>query len=265
MPRSSELEPGPAATVAPFALDGKVVLVTGAGRGLGQGMALAIAAAGGHVVAVARTGSQLAETVAAAAGNSISPLEWDLSELDSIEGLVATAAESAGPLWGVVHAAGVQHRSPAVDVSVEDWRRVLALDLEVPFFLSTALRRHQERAGIAGSHVFVGSLTSTLGIAGIAPYAASKSGLLGVVKTLAVEWAAAGTRVNAVAPGYYETQLTAAAFEDADRAAWIRSRIPMGRLGRAEDLGGAVTFLLSDASAYITGQSIAVDGGWTAG
>ncbi|MGH2937590.1 MAG: SDR family NAD(P)-dependent oxidoreductase [Solirubrobacterales bacterium] len=248
-----------------FDLRGKAILVTGAGRGLGRGMALAVAAAGGRVVAVARTGPQLDETVAAAPPDSVSALEWDLSELDSAAGLVAAAERAAGPIWGVVHAAGVQHRSPAVDVSVDDWRRVLALDLEAPFFLSTALRRHQERAGVSGSHVFVGSLTSTLGISCIAPYAASKSGLLGVVRTLAVEWATTGTRVNAIAPGYYETQLTASAFEDAERAAWIRSRIPMGRLGRAQDLAGAVTFLLSDASEYITGQSIAVDGGWTAG
>lgn len=262
-PRASD--PGPVLSATDFDLQGKTVLVTGAGRGLGQGMALAVAAAGGRVVAVARTRSQLDETVAAAPPGRVEPLEWDLSDLDSAGDLVTAAERSAGALWGVVHAAGVQHRARAVDVSVEEWRRVVALDLEAPFFVSIALRRHQERAGISGSHVFVGSLTSTLGIAGIAPYAASKSGLLGVVRTLAIEWAPAGTRVNAIAPGYYETQLTEAAFEDSERAAWIRSRIPMGRLGRAEDLAGAVTFLLSGASEYITGQTIAVDGGWTAG
>lgn len=264
MPRPIDPGAGLTATTTSFDLQGKAVLVTGAGRGLGRGMALAAAAAGGRVVAVARTGSELDETVAAAPAGSVEALEWDVAELGSVDRLVATAEQAAGPLWGVVHAAGVQHRSPAVEVSVDDWRRVVALDLEAPFFLSTALRRHQERAGITGSHLFVGSLTSTLGIAGIAPYAASKSGLLGVVRTLAVEWASAGTRVNAIAPGYYETQLTAAAIEDAERATWIQSRIPMGRLGRPEDLAGAVTFLLSEASAYVTGQTIAVDGGWTA-
>ncbi|MBS1678385.1 MAG: SDR family oxidoreductase [Actinobacteria bacterium] len=264
MPPRSESGPGLTAAATGCDLRGKTVLVTGAGRGLGRGMALGVTAAGGRVIAVGRTRTELEETAAAAPAGSVEALEWDLSELDSAAGLVAAATRAAGPLWGVVHAAGVQHRAPAVDVSPADWRRVVALDLEVPFFLSTALRRHQEAAGVTGSHVFVGSLTSTLGIAGIAPYAASKSGLLGVVRTLAVEWAAAGTRVNAIAPGYYETQLTASLFEDVERAAWVRSRIPMGRLGQPEDLAGAVAFLLSDASAYVTGQTIAVDGGWTA-
>jgi NAD(P)-dependent dehydrogenase (short-subunit alcohol dehydrogenase family) len=113
--------------------------------------------------------------------------------------------------------------------------------------------------------VFVGSLASHLGIRGIGAYAASKSGLLGVIRTLAVEWAPSGTRVNGVAPGYFRTELTASLLDDPERAAWVHSRIPMGRLGTADDLSGAVIFLLSDAAAYLTGQMVTVDGGWTAG
>jgi len=113
--------------------------------------------------------------------------------------------------------------------------------------------------------VFIGSLTSARGIANIAPYAAAKSALLGVIRTLAVEWAASGTRVNGIAPGYFRTELTADLFADCDRAAWVHDRIPMGRLGDPADLAGAVVFLLSPASGYITGQLLPVDGGWLAG
>jgi 2-deoxy-D-gluconate 3-dehydrogenase len=244
-----------------FALENRTILVTGAGRGLGRAMALAAVGAGATVVAVARSEDQLRETAALAerAGGRVFTLPWDLSDLHRADALVDQAGERAGALHGVVHAAGVQHRAPAIEVQVEDWERVATLNLAAPFFLSTALHR----AAGAGSHVFVGSLTSHLGIANIGPYAASKSGLHGIVRTLAVEWASTGARANALAPGYFHTELTDALLADAERSAWIRSRIPMGRLGRPEDLAGTVVFLLSDASAYITGQMVNVDGGWT--
>jgi 2-deoxy-D-gluconate 3-dehydrogenase len=248
-----------------FGLGGRSVLVTGASRGLGRAMAIAIAAAGATVVAVSRTARDLDPTAQDVPGGRILPLPWDVSELDAADDLVTSAEELAGPLFGVVHAAGVQHRAPAIEVGVEDWRRVTTLDLDAPFFLSTAMHRRQHRAGRAGSHVFVGSLTSHIGIAGISPYAASKSGLCGVVRTLAVEWAPTGARVNGLAPGYFRTALTANLLDDPERGAWVRSRIPMGRLGTGDDLAGAAIFLLAEASAYMTGQMITVDGGWTAG
>ena len=141
----------------------------------------------------------------------------------------------------------------------------MAIHLDAPFFLSTALHRDQLGDGRRGAHVFIGSLTSARGIANIAPYAAAKSALLGVIRTLAVEWATSGTRVNGIAPGYFRTELTADLFADRDRAAWVLDRIPMGRLGDPADLAGAVVFLLSPASGYITGQLLPVDGGWLAG
>ena len=133
-----------------------------------------------------------------------------------------------------------------------------------PYFLSCRLAERMQAQGIAGRHIFVGSLTSRIGIPNVSPYGASKSGLMGVVRSLAVEWASTGTTVNAIIPGYFETQLTQDLLANAERRAWVVSRIPMGRTGDPEDLAGAVVFLASDAARYITGQSIVVDGGWLA-
>ncbi|MGC2168247.1 MAG: SDR family oxidoreductase [Acidimicrobiales bacterium] len=248
-----------------FDLTGKSVLVTGAGRGLGRGMALAAAAAGAQVIAVARTSSELDETSALSEGSRVAPLVWDMADLEGIDALVAKAESLGGPLHGVVHAAGLQRRKPAIELSLDDWRHVTTVDLEAPFFLSTSIHRSQLRHGLAGSHVFVGSLSSFIGLRGVSAYAASKSGLLGVVRTLALEWAPSGARVNCIAPGYFETSLTADLFADPGHVAWVRSRIPLGRIGTADDLAGALVFLLSGASAYVTGQVITVDGGWLAG
>jgi 2-deoxy-D-gluconate 3-dehydrogenase len=254
------IDPSP---VAGFDLTGRAILVTGAGRGLGRGMAAAVAAAGASVVAVARTRADLEET-SLLAPDRIRSLVWDVAELDRADDLIQAATDLVGPLNGVVHAAGIQRRAPAVDFSVESWKEVTNLDLDAPFFISTALQRSVEGRSNPCSHVFVGSLTSSIGIAGISAYGASKSGLLGVVRTLAVEWAASGTRVNCLAPGYFKTTLTAGLLDDPEKARWVMSRTPMGRLGTPEDLAGPLIFLLSDASAFMTGQVLYVDGGWLA-
>jgi NAD(P)-dependent dehydrogenase (short-subunit alcohol dehydrogenase family) len=246
-------------------LSGRTYIVTGAGRGLGRAMALSIAAAGGCVVAVARTAGQLKETAALDPAGRVIPLPADVADVEHADQLVARARAAAGPLDGIVHAAGTQYRAPATAVPVAAWRELMAVHLDAPFFLSTALHRDMRDAGRPGVHVFIGSLTSARGIAGIAPYAAAKSALLGVIRTLAVEWAASGTRVNGIAPGYFHTELTADLFADPDRAAWVLDRVPMGRLGDPADLAGAVVFLLSPASGYITGHLLPVDGGWLAG
>jgi 2-deoxy-D-gluconate 3-dehydrogenase len=249
-----------------FGLRGRGVLVTGAGRGLGRGLALAAASAGATVVAVSRTAAELDETAALAAPampGGILPLPWDVADVERMDDLVAEAARRLGPdapIVGVVHAAGVQHRALAVDFTVADWDRVTRLDLDAPFFLSTAVHRR----GGGASHVFVGSLTTSIGIINTSAYAASKAGLAGIVRTLAVEWAGTGARVNALCPGYFHTELTAALFADPQRSAWVHSRIPMGRLGVADDLAGAAVFLLSSASGYVTGLLLNVDGGWLA-
>ncbi|HUC25244.1 MAG TPA: SDR family oxidoreductase [Streptosporangiaceae bacterium] len=248
-----------------FDLSGRNFIVTGAGRGLGRGMALAVAAAGAGVVAVARTMNQVNETASADPTGRTIALPADVADLGGADQLIAQAQEMIGPLDGIVHAAGVQHRAPADEVSVSSWRNLTTVNLDAPFFLSTALHRSHLRDGLSGAHVFIGSLASVRGLANIAPYAASKSGVLGIVRTLAVEWASSGTRVNGIAPGYFRTHLTADLFSDAERAAWVLDRIPLGRLGEPGDLAGAVVFLLSASSAYVTGHVLAVDGGWLAG
>lgn len=247
-----------------FRLDGRTVLVTGAGRGLGRAIALTAAAVGATVVAVSRTLSDLAETCAEGPTGSIVPLEWDVQQIEVADELVAAAERAAGPLWGVVHAAGVQHRGRATQFTPGAWATVVRTNLEAPFFLSTAIHRAHQRRGGAGSHVFIGSLASSIGLPDMSAYAASKSGLLGVVRALSTEWAPFGVRVNCLAPGYVRTALTEDLLTDPDRGSWVRSRIPMGRLGEPRDVAYAAVFLLADASRYITGQLLNVDGGWLA-
>lgn len=261
---SDTAPPGPARPN--FSLTGHTVLVTGAGRGLGQAMATAAAAAGAVVVGVARSRAELGQTadVVARAGGRLLAIPWDVADIERLPALVEAARAAAGDIHGVVHAAGVQLRKPSADITVAEWRQLMSVNLEAPFFLSLAVAA-QHAAGAGASHVFVGSLTSSIGIARVVPYAASKSGVLGIVRGLAVEWAEEGIRVNAVAPGYFKTALTAQVFADPERAAWVESRIPMRRIGVPSDLDGAIVFLLSDASAYITGQLLNVDGGWLAG
>jgi NAD(P)-dependent dehydrogenase (short-subunit alcohol dehydrogenase family) len=240
------------------------VLVTGGGRGIGRAVVHAVAAHGAGVVAVSRTAGELAET-ARAAPDRIVPLVWDLADPDAMPDLVAAAEAAVGPLGGVVHAAAAQHRASALTTPVTEWRRVVEVGLAVPYFLSVAVARRQHESGTAGSHVFVASLTTSIGVAGISAYAAAKSGLAGVVRTFAVEWAATGVRVNAVAPGYIRTRLTADLLDHPERGPWVLSRIPMGRLGEPAEIAAPVVFLLSPAARYITGQILSVDGGWLAG
>lgn len=252
-------------SVERFSLTGQRVLVTGASRGLGQGLAIAVADAGATVVGVARSEKGLADTATEISerGGVMEVAVADLTDTDSLDRLIATVWDR-GAVNGIVHAAGVQVRKPAVDVTPTDWDRVSTLQAKTPFFLSTALARRQIAAGLGGSHLFVGSLTSWIGLPNIAPYAASKAGVLGLVRSLAVEWAAHPIRVNAICPGYFHTALTDDLFSDPARKEKLLGRIPMHRLGVADDLAGAAVFLLSTAARYITGESINVDGGWLA-
>jgi NAD(P)-dependent dehydrogenase (short-subunit alcohol dehydrogenase family) len=158
----------------------------------------------------------------------------------------------------------VQVRKPATEVTPDDWRFVQSVNVDAPFFLSTRLGKAQAAAARPGSHVFITSLSSSIAVRNAAPYAASKSSLLGVIRTLSAEWAPHGIRVNGIQPGYIHTRLTEDLLARPDQHARVLGRIPMGRLGTAQDLVGAAVFLLSDASAYVTGQNIAVDGGWLA-
>ncbi|MQA04470.1 MAG: SDR family oxidoreductase [Streptosporangiales bacterium] len=241
-----------------FALDGRRFLVTGGSRGLGKAMAEGLVAAGARVLAVARGADEGSE-------GDLHQLAVDVSDRDGLPRLVDRGEELlGGVLDGVVHAAGVQHRSPAVEFAAAEWDRVVATNLTAPFALSQEVGRRQLAAELPGSHVFVASLTSQLGLPNVAAYAATKSGVMGVVRTLAVEWAVYGIRVNAVAPGYFRTQLTEDLFRDDEARARLSQRVPMQRFGQPTDLCGPVVFLVSAASSYVTGQLLTVDGGWTA-
>lgn len=228
-------------------------------------MSLAAVEAGAHVIGIARSEDELAETAALAVGEagSFSPWRADLSRHAEIDSLVRRIGDE-GPILGVVHAAATQIRKPAEEVTLEDWERVLALNLTTPFLLSVALARSQRTQGAVGSHVFVGSLASSIGLPRIAPYVAAKSGLIGVMRALAVEYAEHAIRFNALCPGYLQTRMTDDLLTDADQRNRVLGRIPMRRLGEADDLAGAVVYLLSDASSYVTGQVVNVDGGWLA-
>ncbi|GAA4359948.1 SDR family NAD(P)-dependent oxidoreductase [Paeniglutamicibacter cryotolerans] len=246
-----------------FSLAGKHILVTGAGRGLGQGMALSVAACGGRVTAISRSTDELNHTaqLAAERGGECHVLPADLSDLAGLEDLVRAAAQN-GPIDGIIHAAGVQLRKDAIDITPEDWNFVQTMNLQAPFFLSTAIARLQEDEQRPGSHVFVGSLNSSIGLPRIAPYVATKTGILGVARSLSAEWAASGIRANVIGPGYFRTKLTEDLLAQPEQKARIMGRIPMRRLGDPSDLGGMAVFLLSDAASYITGQLFNVDGGW---
>ena len=247
-----------------FSLEGKNALVTGAGRGLGAAMAKGLAEAGAAVALVARSEDALAETAAAISGRT-SVIAFDLSELDGIPGLVDRAESTlGGPIDIVLHAAGTQYREPAETFPREAWERILSVNLSSPFLLSQEIGLRQLEAGQSGSHIFFGSLTSHLSVRSVVAYTASKSAIYGVVRNLSLEWSGRGVRVNGIGPGYIRTALTQDLVDDPVRGPKLLDRIPMGRLGKPEDMVGAVVFLASDASSYVTGQLVMVDGGWSA-
>lgn len=247
-----------------FDLEGKTVLVTGGGRGLGFGMAKVIADAGATVVLANRSQGQLeaATTELRELGGRAHAIATDLTQPGAAHELVEDVVSEHGRIDGLLHAAGNQHRSPFLDFPGEAFDDVVRLHLRTAFDLAQATAQHLVSQGEGGSIIFIGSLTSeAAGIRNITAYSAAKSGLLGLMRTLANELAPHGIRVNTIAPGFFATEMTADVSGDPYRQS-LYDRIPAGRMGIPEDLGGAAAFFLSDASAYVTAQCLTVDGGW---
>jgi 2-dehydro-3-deoxy-D-gluconate 5-dehydrogenase len=248
-----------------FSLQGKVAVVIGASRGLGQGMARAMAEAGADLVPVARTLpslEKLAEEVTKL-GRKCLPLKVDVSNMSEIQSLMDRVAETFGKIDILVNSQGTQVRKPALEMTEQDWEGLMAVNLKSVYFSCQAAARHMIKQG-KGKIINVASLTSVLGLANITIYGASKGGVASLTKGLAIEWARHHINVNAVLPGYFITELTADLFKNEERAKWVLGRIPAGRTGDPEDLAAAAVFLASEASDYITGHILPVDGGWLA-
>lgn len=248
---------------SPFDLTGKVALVTGANTGIGQGIALALAAAGADIAAAGRTPATDTMERARALGRRAEIISADLSTIEPVERVVAETVDRLGSIDILVNNAGIIRRADSIDFTEADWDAVIDTNLKSVFFLCQAAAKRMIPAG-GGKIINIASMLTFQGGIRVPSYTASKSGIGGLTKLLANEWASRGINVNAIAPGYIATNNTEALRADGKRNAEILGRIPAGRWGEAEDLGGAAVFLASSASNYVDGHILAVDGGWLA-
>jgi 2-deoxy-D-gluconate 3-dehydrogenase len=251
-----------------FDLTGRVAAVTGANAGIGQGIALALAEAGADVAAIGRTPADDTAVQVRALGRRCELVSADLSSIAPVGAAIDTVVERLGRLDILVNNAGIIRRADALEFTEEDWDAVIDTNLKTPFFLARAAARHMagwaSPGGQRGKIVNIASMLSFQGGVRVPSYTASKSGLAGLTKLLANEWAAKGINVNAIAPGYIATANTAALQADETRNRQILERIPEGRWGDPADIGGAAVFLASSAADYVQGHVLAVDGGWLA-
>jgi len=245
-----------------FDLSGKTALVTGANTGLGQAMALALAEAGADIALIGRTAPVETLNQIEKIGVKAHSILTDLSHADRVADVIAEAVSALGRVDILVNNAGVIKRNEAIDFTPEDWDGVMNVNLRTLFFLSQAFARHIIAENRSGKIINIASMLTFQGGIRVPSYTASKSGVGGLTKALANEWAAHGIHVNAIAPGYFATNNTAALQVDKTRNAEILSRIPSGRWGKPSDLGGAIVFLASAASDYVQGITLPVDGGW---
>lgn len=248
-----------------FKLDGKVAIVTGSERGLGRGMAVALAEAGADIVGVTHT-AEAPETAAAiaAAGRKYVHIQANLLSIEPIEGIVETAVQAFGHVDILVNNAGIITRNDSVDFTEKEWDDVMDINVKSVFFMCQAVARQFIKQGKGGKIINIASMLSFQGGIRVPSYTASKSGVKGITMLMANEWAKHGINANAIAPGYMATDNTTQLRADEQRSAAILERIPAGRWGLPEDLGGTVVFLASKASDYVNGYTLAVDGGWLA-
>jgi len=250
-----------------FDLSGQRALVTGASRGIGRAIAEGLASYGADVALVARSEEQLAAAargIANATGRRVRVFPADLGDLDAIPGLFDVIVRQAGGVDILVNAAGTTFRGPSEDLELAQFDPVMALNLTCPLLLSQAMCRYCKAVGRPGRIINIASLLCHAARPTIAAYTSSKMALVGLTKTLAVEWARYNISVNAIAPGYIRTDLTAALQADPAFDRWVLSRTPLGRWGLPEDLVGVAVLLASEAGSFITGQVFYVDGGWSA-
>lgn len=249
---------------SPFDLSGKVAIVTGANTGIGQGIAIALAEAGADIAAVGRTAPTETEAKVKTAGRRFLHISADLGSTKPIAEIIPATLKAFGRADILVNNAGAIRRADAVDFTEEDWDAVIDVNLKSVFFLSQAFARHALANKQKAKIIQIASLLSFQGGIRVPSYTAAKSGLAGITKLMANEWAAKGINVNAIAPGYFVTNNTEALRKDETRSRDILARIPAGRWGEPGDLGGAAVFLASSASDYVHGTIIPVDGGWLA-
>ncbi|WP_434362920.1 2-dehydro-3-deoxy-D-gluconate 5-dehydrogenase KduD [Parasalinivibrio latis] len=248
----------------PFNLEGKVALVTGASKGLGQAVCVSLAKAGADIVGVARSATIKTQADVERAGQRFTGIEADLGKKGAVSNLMGTLALHGIKPDILVNNAGIIRRNDSISFTEEDWDDVMDLNLKALFFLSQSVVRQWIEEGRRGKIINIASMLSFQGGIRVPSYTASKTGVLGLTRIGACEWAKYGINVNAIAPGYMATDNTEALRNDPNRNAEILGRIPAGRWGASEDLGGAAVFLASGAADYINGAVLPVDGGWLA-
>lgn len=246
-----------------FNLQGKTALVTGGGRGLGKTIALSLAEAGANVSVVSRTEEELIEVANEINKFSVKSYykSLDITDKDSIKNYVEELVSEEGKIDILVNAAGGNNRVPLLEVNDADWEFIMDLNLKSVLFCSQAVIPYMQKQQ-SGKIINITSLSSEIGLPNMPLYGASKGGVSQLTKSLALDFASDGIAVNAIGPGYFQTKMTESVFKDKERVDWMKKRIPMGRTGEFNDIRGVSIFLASEATDYVTGQTIYVDGGW---
>jgi NAD(P)-dependent dehydrogenase (short-subunit alcohol dehydrogenase family) len=249
-----------------FRLDGKVALITGGARGLGRTMATALAEAGADIALVGRSRAACEATaleLAAATGRTVRAFEGDVAVAADVTRLAAEVTAACGSVDILVNNAGTNIRGSITALSEADWDTVIDTNLKGPFLCARAIGPQMVARGW-GRVINIGSILSVIALPGRAPYASSKSGVVGLTRVLALEWAGSGVTCNAICPGPFATEMNRQLLNDPVAYQQFISQIPLGRWGELDEMAGAAVFLASDASSFITGSSVFVDGGWTA-